>query len=522
MKHVIAGLTTIFLLAGIQACGNSDEGLTSAELALRTTDISSDLARQVTTAAQFLEQVESLTAAGNGLEILQGMFGSDDEFDVEPPEPEKDVKDEEDGIDPEEAAAEVKDFLDTYVFIPAQLESEEPDLAVYLLQGAVLCSEDFMGPGRYCDPWDCMGNPVCESEQEQWIADCEADWARERARCEADVDALEIRVRVATEGDGVVIRLQIGPERTSLVVLALQPDQAALHFDLTEVGAALVPSPSVLDEEPLNLPEILEGRFSFVLTQNAENDFTLNLDVSQAIQVRMDIPEVGTVEANMGTSEALLNIHLDGTANALDVSVDLGNSDVSIPFGSLFEAGGDGALVVELAGLEGQVALSESENHLTITGLGLGDGQSRIRHDDVVLASLDVNANAGRHFDLTVRDDGGFALVDFLPGLAVDLYLNLGHLDTYLDPEEEPAPAALRDQTYSLELSAASGPASIKPLEGIDGEGAIQVVTGQLSLWSSATAEVLDVATGQCLMPTAECAEDAPSIIQCLTATTCP
>lgn len=58
--------------------------------------------------------------------------------------------------------------------------------------------------------------------------------------------------------------------------------------------------------------------------------------------------------------------------------------------------------VLHLAGLSLGATLSGGDDSLTITNIGLGDGASTAKKDNVTLFQLDVNPAAGRHFDLDV------------------------------------------------------------------------------------------------------------------------
>ncbi len=514
---VLAGLFALGLAPGC----SEEPGLTSVQLAARTTDLGASLARQVVEATEFIQELESLTALGNGMEMV--FSGEDGEAPQPYPAP---LPPPEDEADPaEEVAQALADFLNEQVFAPANLESEEPGLAIYRLRGAALCAEDMFGPSYGCDDdWGCMPEDrACLDDEQAWRQQCLADEAAERAACVEDVDALEIRVRVEEAGAGVRLGLLVGPQRAEVFSLTLAADGMELVTDLAEARLALVHALGVLGEEPAQVPEQMQGVLALALQKNAERDFSLTSAVRQAVVVRYRDAELGLFEVQAAAADPASSLRVEGVARRLTAALGAGAVDVSWPAGAMFEQG-QGVMALALGGLTGELVLEAASDRLVLTGLGLGQDGLALTLDGSPLFALDVDPAGDGRFDLELSALDGLPVAGVAGGLDALVFVALERLDAFLGLDEEPAPDELRSQTYALSvIPGAGGQAQVTLVDGQElAPDALRVLAGSLLLTSSAVTAELALTAGQCATWSEECAEELNFILECAQIAACP
>jgi hypothetical protein len=514
----------------LAACSGGS-GMQSRELTSRVTGLSTDLVRELMITMQFTQDLDSLDVLMRGLDLWPDREVAEppDEPaippDIPPPPPdprsdEPDREGESQEVDPDAVAADIELFLNDIIFNPDNLEIDSADSAVFLLSGAVLCDPEAYGPSYYCEPRPCdPRDAFCQEDTQKFVEQCKEDEALAQAECRARIDALEIRVAVSAEGPGANIQVRIGPQGNTPVKFSVQPDRIAAEVNLAEIRDVVLRIAEVIGEqEPLELPEVMDGKFSLSLTRNQAGMFTLQNSILTDVRVLMPLPEEqGNLEINVEQADPLSTLVIDGTNEKIEASWDLNSVEVSFPFGSRFESG-TGNFLIEIAGVEGNLTASVGDDTVRLNRLGLGGATSRVMHDQTVLASVDLNPDSGRHFDLSVSEVGEMPLFAF-SDLILDVYVNLGHLDPYLGVDEEPAPAELRDQTYRLRLT----DAGLLPVEGTETqERMLKVVTGSLSLSSTAVEATIEAQAGQCLMPAETCPEESHAVLECMSVFDCP
>jgi hypothetical protein len=152
-----------------------------------------------------------------------------------------------------------------------------------------------------------------------------------------------------------------------------------------------------------------------------------------------------------------------------------------------------GTIEAFLAGFEGSVTLDGTRDQLNLSNIGLGDVSSTLEHDGTLIAQVDVNPDAGRHFDLRAAKTGdGRAQLTFSPNLDLRVLLNFASLAGQL----EDLPAYALGDTIRLFLDG--------PEPTIEQQtDAVRVVSGTLNLTSEAVpAANLTVPAGSCLVET--------------------
>ena len=213
------------------------------------------------------------------------------------------------------------------------------------------------------------------------------------------------------------------------------------------------------------------------------------------------------MRVSIGQSVPTVEVRLDGNARRGIGTYDLGRLAVRGPLNAFrdvfdeeeYDAFGNplprktytGEIALSIAGAEGGITLDGQEDTVDLTGIGLGDEGSTLEHDGTLLAQLDVNPEAGRHFDVHfAKTEDGATTMTFSPTLDVRLLL---------------AFAPLADQIADLP-SYALGDTLRFFFEGAEPtiqaeDERLRVVSGTLHMTSGGTPEAnLSVPAGSCLV----------------------
>jgi hypothetical protein len=398
--------------------------------------------------------------------------------------------------DLKENRQEVSDAIDDLVevlrekiFTPGNLESEDASSATYLIGAATLCEnsgDDAVTPGGAAPaPGAGALDPECVDEAAR----------------------LQIRLRLTQPSPGDIdVQLLMTAARHNPATLELHDDHVGLAVDLGQVKATL----DTLGEDTMQLTE-LSGVVALELVRNAELDYSLRYSMREDIQVGAIDDEGRPIDVTVAASIPAGELRLDGNARTLTGTYNLGSVHVVAPLASFIDEepsvgsiNGDpaaippprvytGTIDAFLSGLDGSVTLDGNMDRIALKNLGVGDTSSTIKHDGNLIAQLDVNPDAGRHFDLLAQkaDDGRVQLT-VSPNLDLRVLLNFASLAGQLD--DLPA-YALGD---SLRLFFDGTDPTIK--EEAD---ALRVVSGTLNLMSETvpTANVI-VPAGSCLVET--------------------
>jgi hypothetical protein len=190
-----------------------------------------------------------------------------------------------------------------------------------------------------------------------------------------------------------------------------------------------------------------------------------------------------------------------------------------MPFDMFSETSTGHILSADLAGLSMATTLDDDATAVTISGIGLGQDTTSIKLDDATIFAMDLNADAGRRFDLTLNpSETGIASLTVAPGFDLSLTFNLRPLLEI----GEAAGDFLLDET--LRIAFTGNQPTAEPLapdldSGFD--GGLRVTAGTLSISSTAASEPVVVEANQCLL-SAEPAPDAHPLLGALAVGPCP
>jgi len=514
------GLT--FLSVGVFACDNEPEQLEiSSTQAALTASENVELALQgVIDASDFLASstsiAKTLNAFGGGGQTCEssGAFcpdGSDCPA-TETVCTTEEVSEE----DLEEARQELRDSaadlvreLRERVLIEANLESSTSTSATYRLGPDVLCSDDSDDDAPSgADPSDTNSDASSDSD------------------CVERVTQLEPRLVLTSPREGDIdVTLLLGAERHAPLALELYHDSLGVRVDLSE-GVALARD---LGEDLEGLRE-LDGKLEWRLVRNAERDYSVELNVLEALSAVVE-SEGDTLTTSLAASSPAWNVRIDGNTNTLSAGFDLGTLRVAGPlrlFADLFEddeasvaipgATGDsfdaaplpeplpepepepeareytGVIELLLAGMSGTVRYTADSDVLSFVDLGFGDGTSTLKHDGNTLFGLDLNALSGRRVNLEVTPTEDGAQISISPSFDLQLAFAFHHIADQFEGIAD----YLLDDTLRVWFDGEA------PAIAVSDEQ-LQVTSGTLHLSSQADPSInLDVEAGLCIVGEAE------------------
>jgi hypothetical protein len=397
-----------------------------------------------------------------------------------------------------DAIAELVDELETRFFNEANIESSEEKSVTYLLGPDDLCNE-----ALEADVSDTGELPVPGAEPAPAALDPE---------CVDEVTRAQVRLRVTSPSEGNVdVTVMLTAERYEPLVFELHQDRLAVTTNLDQMASSI----EALGEDLQGL-ESLEGRVQFELVKNAPQDYSARVNVLNDVKVVV-VEETDRVEFSLGAASPTTELRLDGNAKTISATYNYGPIRVAGPlstFASMFEddvatvTSDDGSGVVQeepepktyagnveavLAGLDGVFSFNGQTDEFTFTGIGFGDATSTFKHDGNTVLALDVNAEQGRHFDVTVKDTTSGLEFTFSPTLDVSVLFAFRHLADQID-----VPNVLLDDQLRLFFDGTNP--SVRAMEN-----GLEVTSGTLHLTSSADPTYdLEVAAGMCLLGTVE------------------
>jgi hypothetical protein len=315
-----------------------------------------------------------------------------------------------------------------------------------------------------------------------------------------------------SEGD-IDVTLLLGAERHAPLALELYHDSLGVRVDLDE-GLAVARD---LGEEDLEGLQELSGVLEWRLVKNAERDYSVELNVLEAVSAVFE-SEGDTLSTSLAASSPAWNVRINGNTNTLSAGLDLGTLRVMGPlrlFADLFESDdasqdlggvtGDsfdalpepeptehnytGVIELLLSGLSGTVSYTADSDILSFQDLGFGDDTSTLKHDGNTLLGLDLNALSGRRVNLEVTPTENGAEIHISPTFDLQLAFAFQHI---ADQFEGIADYLLND-TLHVWFEGNSPAIDV-------GDEQFRVTAGTLHLESQADPSVnVSVAAGMCL-----------------------
>jgi hypothetical protein len=447
MKFWVTGTVALALGAvGCQPAAPEPE-----DVAQVTAKRSGDLVRNVGSSMRTLSNLSALKTLtdvassvggfGNAGGGLQGM--SITRMAEEAPLPVPSVPDE---VTSQAQAALVEKYLRERIFIEANVEETKGSSTTFRITGEDLCTD---------------GSAPAAPE------------------CVAEVDKYELRIRATNKGDdGLDLELLFGPNRAEPLSLSFTDVRVGMIVDLGGVKDTV----KYLNPET-ELPRVMVGRVELALTSKGPQDVELQTSILDALSVEWDTA-AGAYAFSTAKVSPLSETRVwqqDG-ANWARVALNLGTTEIRTPYsGTKAEFSGE-QYVASLSGLSYAMEGQEGSEALTLTHLGLGEAQSSLVLGNHKLATADLNALSGRHFDLNVaKGTDGLAVLSVRPEFDLSVFTDMEPVYEYAEGEQ---PIDDFRKNFQVRLSGGDAP-SVRPVPANTSTGfpgGLQVVSGELSV----------------------------------------
>lgn len=335
--------------------------------------------------------------------------------------------------------------------------------------------------------------------------------------CLEDFAKADLAIQVELAGDGLDFTLLVGPDRAAPLTLELRTDRASLVADLGEAKDAIQYLAAAFDEE-VDLPDVFEGRVAVSLLVKGPQEVAIQLAVRRAVAIEADLSS-GHVAFSTAASDPLASLDIDAASRTVAVLLDLGRTRLSAPWSMLnADSLASGLYAIDWQGLSFTASASDGDDSLHIENIGLGDDTSTIKLGDHTLVAVDLNADSGRRYGLTLSPapGGGLPTATFDPGLDLRVAVDFSPLADAGDAIE----SWLIDQTYELSFEG-DAPTAQAIAQTDASPGALRVASGTLTLSSTAAGAPVVVEAGQCLLPDPVEAGEHP-VLGALSAGPCP
>jgi hypothetical protein len=331
-----------------------------------------------------------------------------------------------------ESIDEIVKTLKEKIFTAENLESESGGAATYLLGPDTLCSSSSSSGSVEPAPSAGTGGSGAAPAPVEPELDPE---------CVDQMNRLQPRLRLSSPGgSNVDVELLLTSSRHNPVTLELYTNHVGIVVDLGETKATL----DSVGEDTGTISQMV-GQLGLELRRNAELDYSLRGSVLESVSIGLTNDLGEELHYGVAKSVPTMELRLDGNARQLIGSLDYGAITLGGPLNAFKDTfdpveydavtGAElprptytGAVELLLAGVEGSVTFDGSTDKLTLNELGFGDASSTLKLDGQTLAQLDVNPNAGRHFDMTIEKQTAGSLVTFSPTLDASVLLNFGPL----------------------------------------------------------------------------------------------
>lgn len=402
---------------------------------------------------------------------------------------------------------ELIEFLETEVFIEPNIESITDTSVTYRLGADLLCNDN--GPGTAPD-----------------------------ADCVERIATVQPRLHLTSPKDGDIdLTLMVGEDRHTPIQLQLYAESLGIQVDLgqtLEVARDLGDVPDDLDS--------LSGVVQLQLIENATMDYSVRVNVLEAIEVSARTEENEPIQISLEASSPTLELNANGNTETLEFTQDWNAFRFLAPLASIASdissdeetvgpyPDGDfaappaeepepekvytGVVELFLAGLNYTVSYTADSDEIAIRDWGYGDTTSTLKHNDNTLLSFDVNEQAGRKLSATLKklEDDGVQVV-FNPSLDYKLKFAFQHIADQFDE----LPSFLLDDTLQVQLTGDTPTVELT-------EGQFKLASGNLALTSLAVpAANLSLEAGMCLgeAETDGSEEPAHEILSSLAIVTC-
>jgi hypothetical protein len=399
-------------------------------------------------------------------------------------------------------ADDLKAYLRDRVLTEANLESKTNDEAVYLLRG----------------------DPTCRALPN--AGDPPGTLTMLNTKCADDLAKLKVHVVMRADGDGVRLRLELGPDRLELVSVIIHSNLIATEVDFAKAYKATQFAQQALGQDnPMGGTQFekLAGAIRLSLQKDGDKQVTFAASVLSAIDVaeKSSTGQLGP-EIKLAATDPLLAVSADGVAQSASLKVNMGALDVLGTWDPQGLSPSNRDLHVAIGALTGEATFKEGVQEIAAKGLGIGNTSIKVRNLSVL--DLGLNPSDMHRFDLRVTVDGANEPhFDITPRFDLTVGTHFGVIASDYAASSQP-PMYLLDEVYGIKLDGAGSGATIEavPANGTFA-GGLKVDAGTLTLSSNkAAAETVTVPAGKCLTGVSSPPPGAHPLLGAFAAVACP
>jgi hypothetical protein len=397
----------------------------------------------------------------------------------------------------DDAAADIEAFFKTRLFVAGNVETSTSTSVTYLLKG----------------------DPTCRPLPSD-ISNGEMD--RIDLQCAGDLNKLQVRIVVTSDGDGYRFQILLGPDKFELSVFIIHSDELAWEADLAMARLATQFANMALMREGAGerregpFPfSVLKGRVKVALKKLGEKKASISWSVLEALEIQDNDHH----SFAMKPASPVIALTGDGVAKTITLKLGIPQTDLRGPWDPKDLGAQNGDLHVMIGGLHGESTLSEMAEELAFTGLGVAPSFVEVRSTKIF--ELGFNTANGNKMDLKIKPIAGDqARFEIAPRFDLSLLFGLQHVaGDFNSPPDD----FLQNQTYSVLMMGGSRVVVETVQETDTFAGGFKMVEGSLKLSTSASAEAtVEVPAGQCLTENPEPAEGSHGILGNIMAASCP
>lgn len=247
--------------------------------------------------------------------------------------------------------------------------------------------------------------------------------------CVTAVTKIDPKIKVRGDADELEFSLLLGKSENEPLSLSLSRSVITFHFDLDEAGQTIDELAKTFGGSPPTLRSA--GRLAVGLEvkgpQHVVFKGTIERGIDFAFAENGDTLDSPTALRISTAAAPLYVVDIDGKNATLTASLGVGTTKIHAP-----ENEQDPMIDIAISAITGALSVMPGQP-IKLTGLSLGKGPLTIDVDRVRAATIDLNPETGRSFDLTVNEAAGEASFAVSPSLDLRMTIDAAALG---EPDE--------------------------------------------------------------------------------------
>ena len=344
------------------------------------------------------------------------------------------------------------------------------DALVAQLNDKLFTDENHVGDGIYDVPASlvCATTAVDSSGNSVEMID---------GKCAEQLAKAELRVRTANDGDALVIAIQVDAAHDEPLIFTLTHTSIAITVDIDDAQRAFVALAGIYGGDIPNAR--LSGQVTATLEILGAAKLRASLTIDRALSIAfakagasLDGPDAFVLSS---AKAEVVAVTLDGKARSGSLALGLGETAIKAP--------ADGKRVeLDLAGATATASFADGKP-LALTHVSLGNRTTTVSIGGVRAVAVDLNAQDGRAFDVTVSHDAATATDTLEVTPKLDLQLTVDRAVLGGTPP-----------VYDVTRVTIDG-----SLRGSDTSDQVEVLTGSFSVTTDPASYGFAATAGQCV-----------------------